>query len=277
MSEISNNIPISNWSLDTKSECSDCPFCKLVGIYNPYYYDFDFWRFNNFSNQNSTDNDSTNIQRKDIFQITINKQRGRKKTKIVSNDNFKEEYKEYGKKHLKSAFDNIQTKIQVHFINFLIRFANDAINTEFQTDKKKDIFYFKYINYDDKKKIEHKYIENLVNMPIKDIICLDISTKYQKYGLQYNKVLYEELKKDSPWLKSFLDMKYIDAFLIYYNDELPLKCYVFKNKNIIISKDTQSFFYLKNKNKSLEKELANIAKRVYLDRVNRFMTEKKEN
>ena len=65
------------------------------------------------------------------------------------------------KKHGRSDFDNILTKIQVNFINFLINLTNDAVNTEFTPDILKNLVindnnnkkdpeqdFFRYINYD---------------------------------------------------------------------------------------------------------------------------------
>ena len=72
-------------------------------------------------------------QRPNIFSVTKYTNPGRKpKDNIILR-----------KKHKRSAFDNIQTKIQVHFINFLIDFANDAIYTEFKETKP----FFDKINY----------------------------------------------------------------------------------------------------------------------------------
>ena len=47
--------------------------------------------------------------------------------------------------------DNIICTIQIHFLNFLINFANDAIKAEFK-DKRKINLEFKKINHKIKKK-----------------------------------------------------------------------------------------------------------------------------
>ena len=52
------------------------------------------------------------------------------------------------KKHNRADFDNLQTKIQVHFINFLINFINDIVHTIFNSNN----ISFKDINYKTKKK-----------------------------------------------------------------------------------------------------------------------------
>ena len=62
------------------------------------------------------------------------------------------------KKHNRADFDNLQTKIQVHFINFLINFINDIAHTIFNSNN----ISFKDINYQAKKKINHSYIINFL-------------------------------------------------------------------------------------------------------------------
>ena len=174
-------------------------------------------------------------QRPNIFNVTKHTNRGRK-----PKDN-----KILGKKHKGSDFDNIQTKIQVHFINFLIDFANDAINTEFKEGKP----VFDKINYQDKKKIQFDYLQKLFSSPINQIITLNASAKYKNhwnFRLNHNKIVYEKLTKESPWLKSFLDIIYIDMFEKYYN-----------NKD-----------YLLKKNKVITKEIIDTTEKVYLNRKN---------
>ena len=197
-------------------------------------------------------------QRPNIFNVTKHTNRGRK-----PKDN-----KILGKKHKGSDFDNIQTKIQVHFINFLIDFANDAINTEFKEGKP----VFDKINYQDKKKIQFDYLQKLFSSPINQIITLNTSTKYKNhlknFRLNNNRIVYEKLTKESPWLKSFLDIIYIDMFEKYYNNKEPLKNYTFEGKEICLSKKTKSFHYLLKKNKVITKEIIDTTEKVYLNRKN---------
>lgn len=201
------------------------------------------------------------------------------------------------KKHGRYDYDNILTKIQVNFINFLINLANDAVNTEFDSNSlinlvitdfnKKDgnPNFFKYINYDAKKKIVYDYITNIFQNPIKDIIILDVSPKFKKLQsqsrLDYNKILYEKLIEKSQWFKDFLDLKYIDVFSkYYYNREKPLNKIEFKGKTIAISKKTKSFYYLLQKEKDLSKSIINSVKNTYLNEssiANPFTTTKNDN
>ena len=168
-----------------------------------------------------------------------------------------------GKKHKRSDFDNIQTKIQVHFINFLIDLANDAINTEFKDTK----LSFDKINYEDKKKVKFDYLQKLFSSPINKIITSNVSTKYKRdFNWEHNRIVYEKLTKKSPWLKSFLDIIYIDMFQKYYNNKEPLKNYIFDGKNICLSETTKSFYYLLKKNKDIKDDMINTTERVYLNR-----------
>ena len=168
-----------------------------------------------------------------------------------------------GKKHNRADFDNIQTKIQVHYINFLVRLANDAIKTEFKAEESR----FDKINYSDKKKIRHDYLKGLKSDKIRDIIALNISSKYKK-DWNHNKNLCERLNNESEWFRNFMDFKYIDMFHIYYNEEKPLKYYEFKNKRIDFSEKTESYYYLLTKNSDLKNKIINTAKAVYLNREN---------
>ena len=72
------------------------------------------------------------------FKTVLYHKRGRKKEKKSCNS-----------LHSSGDFDNIQRKIQVSFINFLISLANDAIKTLIGKQCK---FYFKDIMYKYKKK-----------------------------------------------------------------------------------------------------------------------------
>ena len=155
------------------------------------------------------------------------------------------------KKHGRSDFDNILTKIQVNFINFLINLTNDAVNTEFTPDILKNLVinynnnnkkdseqdFFRYINYDIKKKIDHNYITNIFQN-------IDVFIKY------------------------------------YYNQLKPLHKIEFQGKTIVISKKTKSFYYLLQKEKVISLLMIDEVKSVYFNECNSknpFITTKKDN
>ena len=91
------------------------------------------------TNSFSSDNNAINRNERNLFITKINKKRGR----IVEKNSLEKEHGKYD-------FDNVLTKIQVHFINFLINLANDAINTQFNS-KYYITHKFKQINYKEKK------------------------------------------------------------------------------------------------------------------------------
>jgi hypothetical protein len=118
---------------------------------------------------NSETRNKENINNK--FEVKKINERGRKAT---SN-------KLLGKKHKKTDNDNIQTKVQVHFINFLINLVNDVVKTEFDSKflsnlmknndninvnskKKSAENLFRYINYKEKKKINYDYLINIISL-----------------------------------------------------------------------------------------------------------------
>ena len=198
------------------------------------------------------------------FKIHKIEKRGRR-----MNKNKKNSTKE---KHGKFSFDNIHTKIQVHFIRFLINLVNDAIFTEFKSRSK----LFKDIKYAEKRKINFEYTASLCQDIIKNIFLKDVSGKFKKISPEYNQNLCQELEKKSKWFSEFLKMKYIDVFnLYYYNGEKPLVKMEFNGKTIFISKTTKSFYYLLKKESNLAYKMINIIKRIYLDKTLYIM--KKEN
>ena len=58
-------------------------------------------------------------------------------------------------------------------------------------------------------------------------------------------------------------MKYINLFIFYYNKEKPLKEIIFKDKKIILSRRTKTFYDLLVKNKKDKLDLIETARSVY--------------
>ena len=94
-------------------------------------------------------NSSSNIKNnKNKFEIRYYINRGKKPKE-------KDKNKKYlNKKHNRADYDNLQIKIQVHCINFMINFVNDIVHTVFNSNENS----FKNINYKAKKRINHSYI-----------------------------------------------------------------------------------------------------------------------
>lgn len=167
-----------------------------------------------------------------LFKIEKNKKRGRKSRKKK-------------KFHLKSDFDNVLTKIQIHFLNFLINVSNDVLKATLT----KNNLHFKHINYYFKKQITYEHIKYLKTVPIKVLLEKDISSKYRKYSKDFNSKILQQVIPSSKWLEEFFNMKYLSLFRIYYNNCKPLKQINFNGKNINLSLNTKSFFNLLKKNR----------------------------
>jgi len=223
----------------------------------------------------STEDSSPNIKitnnNKNKFETRYYNNRGKKPKN-------KDKNKKYlNKKHNRADFDNLQTKIQVHCINFLINFVNDIVHTVFNSNENS----FKNINYKAKKRINHSYIINLFQNPIKNIITENITKKYKtlkKEKLDYNKNLYEKLIEKSKWFKDFLEMKYINFFHnYYYYNKKPLEIVTINNQIISVSSKTKSFHYLLDKEKELYENINDLVKNVYFNGYNKenpFITTK---
>ena len=256
----------------------------MVFINFLYLISSDWSNINNNNNDiNIVEETVTNNKKNNKFKTKKRKERGRK----VNSE------KILGKKHEKDASDNIQTKIQVHFINFLTDIVNDVVKAEFDSKflsnlmennkndnkKKKSLDdLFRYITYAEKKKISYGYLKDILQKPIKNIITKKVSSKYKNFKDNYNEILYEKLKSGSKRFLDFVNMKYIDVFInYYYNEEKPLKIINFEGKNINLSKNTKAFEDLLIKNKNLKKQSIDEVKNIYLNeynKSNKFITSK---
>ena len=186
-------------------------------------------------------------EKSELFQVKKMQNHGRKRIT---------EFK--GKKiHRSTDFDNILCKLQIHFFNFLVNFANDAIRTLITSNKERKKYEFKHIKHEDKIQISIAGLEKLIKKPISDILQLNISKKYRKLSLDedYNKNIYNKVIDLSDWLKKLFDMNYLDAFKLYYNRCQPLECFEFEDKIIKFSKKTKSFFCLYNKAKNQKEKI----------------------
>ena len=222
----------------------------------------------------STKNSSFSENKEDKFSKIINfitvlrKKRGRKS----KNSNNK-------KLHGSDDFDNIQRKIQVDFISFLIRLANDALKSIFGVKTK---FHFKHVDYDLKKIVNHNYIEYLKNCNYSDIMKMKISKKNKKFGENANKETFNEVCEYSDILKKIFCKKYLYIFQKYY-------CCLTNSSNsidleglkITLSPKTKALFNLLKKNEKNKKKFNDVIKDVYFSEVNyildkRFITSSSE-
>lgn len=198
--------------------------------------------FNKMIKEQRKENDN----KKHIFEIYYcHKKRGRK----IKKESKKE-------RHTSSCDDNILRKIQIHYLNFIISFLNDCFYNIF--NQKKTIF-LKF-DYDKKSKVCSKHFKKLKDYKIRDLLeNMGISGKIKRYDEGNNKTNLEKLNNND-WFKKVFDMKFLDLFSYYFNNEKPFEKFSFSGKTIIFSEKTKSFYNLIQKNKKLKKDIIRVTK-----------------
>ena len=167
------------------------------------------------------------------------------------------------KEHDKHCLDNILTKIQVHFLSFVINLSNDALKAKFG---EKTPFHFKHLSHGIKKKINYGAFCENKNCIIKEILKKDISSKYKKCDdPKINEKVLEEVCQESKWLDDFFNLKYIKVFKDYYNSEYPLKEIEYNRITFKLSDKTKNLSYLLKKNDAEREEINNTIKQVFLN------------
>ena len=175
------------------------------------------------------------------------------------------------KTHTSNFIDNTLCKLQIHFLNFLVNFSNDAIKTAFGKEQKsiKDnmSLKFKKIEHGIKRDIKTGTLENLMQNSISYVLKKKISNKYWKLSRNpdYNEQIYNQVIKKSEWLKNLLDMNYLNLFEKYYNQCNPFDSIDFDGKTINFTKETKPFYNLYNKlNLEMKDKIIKIIKDLYL-------------
>ena len=169
--------------------------------------------------------------------------------------------------HRSDSFDNLLRKIQVHFLNFLIDFCNDALRTEYDNFDS-----FKQINYRYKERINCSHLKLLKQYSIRDILNIDISEKYKTLRAEQNRILCEKIESSSIWLDALFQMNFLQLFKYYYNDGKPLNKIYFKEREIFLSPKTKPFYCLLEKNKNLKYEIIEVVKICYLKENNNIFS-----
>lgn len=160
--------------------------------------------------------------------------------------------------HGNKSFDNIERKIQVHFLNFVISFSNDALRYYFKNSS----FSFKKMNQKEKIKVNFNNVSKLKKSKIKDLLNSEISVKFKNFDKNENKKLLSQLKET--WLDKLFDMNYLDLFKYYYNNkESRLDAIIFEKKKIPLTEGTKSFYELLEDNKEIKENIVEVAKIIY--------------
>lgn len=277
VNEISNEIESSHtFNYEINLDKSYYEFSQINNIEESYY---GFNQFNQFENHNLNDisnkeeirlitnnyennNDvsfenTSNTSKCDKFILYSKKKRGRETKKGKMSDCL----------HDKHAIDNLQRKVQTHFLNFLVNISNDALTAESRLERD-NINSFIKIDHKIIKNVSERFCKKLKSSTIKDILELRISPKFKRYDLNNNKNIINKIYEESQtnWLCDFLNMRYLNLFIHYISIKKSLNKFTFNNKEIICSKDTKPFYNLLEKYKNDRYELIDIVNRVYLNR-----------
>jgi len=150
--------------------------------------------------------------------------------------------------HTRNKFDNIATKIQVSYMNFLINFINIILNTIKRSDLK---FYLLDANFKKNNNTIEKR-QKLKETSIGDIISTNISSKYTSLEKDTNLKTYEKNKK--LWIISYneiLNQKFLFFFdKVYYNNlrTFNLKDFGLMDLEIKLPKDLELYENVIEKN-----------------------------
>ena len=170
------------------------------------------------------------------------------------------------KEHTKVSQDNIITKVQTHYISFIISLANDIILNSI--GKNKDLI-FKDIDYNIKKKAKSEYIEILKDLCVKDILKKPVSSKFRSTDINSNMETYDKIIKINNNLTEviieYFNLNYLVLFEKYINKCKPLNKINIKGKNIYFSEKTKSFYYLLKKNETIKQEIIECTTRIYFN------------
>ena len=107
-------------------------------------------------------------------------------------------------------------------------------------------------------------MNKMKNSSIKDLLVnVKISKKYKQYNEDTNKKNLDSLIKE-PWFQQIFDMKFLDLFLYYYNNEQPLKDITLFGRKVTFQ-TTESFSDLLQNNKNIEDKMVKFTKVIYFD------------
>lgn len=139
------------------------------------------------------------------------------------------------KKHDKNSLDNMLRKIQVSYINFILLFINFLVSKYLNIDKNIEIPKFLKLDYNFKKNVTKKKVNELKSKTINDLISMtNISNKYKKYDKCKNKITLEKLTKYSEIMKKLFQKNYLFLFNIFRQKERKVNLNIVGLQNEII-------------------------------------------
>ena len=259
-----NHAETEKMTLNDIKNIMDNPKIELEEDDNEEIYFTKKTKIDSQSMDGSTKISSIIENKEDVFSKNINfktmlrQKRGRKAKEGKKKKN--------NKCHCSDDFDNIQRKIQVNFISFLVRLANDALKNVFGQKTK---FNFKHVDYELKKIVNHNYIEFLKKCKYSDIMKMKISPKNKKFQEDSNKKTFLEVCMRSDKLKKIFDQKYLYIFQKYYCNLLNEKKEIdFEGLKMTLSSKTKPISNLLEKNESNKEKFKSVVRDVYFSDFN---------
>ena len=166
--------------------------------------------------------------------------------------------------HSSISEDNILTKIQTHFLNFIIFFLNDCVYNYYKNRKIKFIKFAHEI----KAKVSSKYLNKMKNSTIYDLLTeIEVSSKFTRHNKNNNEKNAKILNK-IPWFKKIFELKFLDLFQYYHNENKQLNKIFLFEREVTLTNDTKSYYFLLEKNMTIKKEIIEITKYNYLSKIN---------
>ena len=264
-SSLNDSYSLSKENSDTNdiSKGEELKFEDMRKIFQNTIFDRSENKIKEFDNMNPF----ISLSQSSLFNIQEEKSFLKKKRFKINTRGRKPKGNSVERRHNSITFDNLQSKIQVHFFSFIIDISNDALVAYFGRN---NTFNFKDITYKKKKIIKFESCDGYKNSCIKDILSNEISPKYKKFPKNNNEYTLNEVCKKA-WFNEFFSMNYIDFFKNYYYKEKPLKEISFKEITITLSKKTKTFYDLLIKYKKDEIELKEAVRRIYFNGYNKII------
>ena len=176
------------------------------------------------------------------------------------------------RKHDRNEKDNILTKIQIHYRNFLISFINEIIIKIFVEDyyNTKELekienlkdYLFNNIDQHFKSNIKKEYMKFAESNKIKDIISPSVlQCKKYKIENKNQKIMENVMSLNNQILNNILNREYLYFFDIYYNNKRYINLSEGNsNINFEMSNNIKLFNNLTNKYIDDEKYISNLKK-----------------
>ena len=176
------------------------------------------------------------------------------------------------RKHDKNEKDNIITKIQIHYRNFLVEFTNEVIKkiileecyilkTLDKIGHLKD-YLFKKIDHRFKSNTKKDIMKFVESIKIKDIISPSV-TLCKKYKIQNrNQQIMQKIESlNNPILNKILNSEYLHYFDLFYNNQRKI---ILKEGSssidLELNRNIKLFDFLIEKHKNDEKYISNLKK-----------------